>query len=300
MPSQNRSGGLQAGRREAQAMIPYCRHRLPLLFAALLILFVCLPITAIPQTTQAPQIPVEVTFSSGNLTLHGFIYKPEGKGPFPALLWNHGSERRPGWLPDLAPIFLSKGYILFIPHRRGQGRSPGDYVMDLLDRANQLGGPQARSRKLVELMEMHLEDQLAALSYLKGLPDVDQQRIAVAGCSFGGIQTVLMAERGQGLRAAVDFAGAAQNWEHSQDLRDRMLKAVRQAQMPIFFIQAKNDYDTSPSRDLAAAMEKSNKPHALQIFPSFGKSNQEAHEFCVHGGEIWAPQVFSFLAQSMQ
>jgi hypothetical protein len=49
--------------------------------------------------------PVEVTFPSGNLVLHGFIYKPEGKGPFPAVLWNHGSERRPGWLPELAPFF---------------------------------------------------------------------------------------------------------------------------------------------------------------------------------------------------
>jgi dienelactone hydrolase len=265
--------------------------------ATLVILLVSL-LQSAPSRSQTN--PVEVTFPSGNLILHGFLYKPEGKGPFPAVLWNHGSERRPGWLPELAPLFLSKGYILFIPHRRGHGRSPGEYVMDLLDRANQSGGPQARSRKLVELMELHLEDQVAALSYLKGLPDVDQQHIAVAGCSFGGIQTVLMAERGLGLRAAVDFAGAAQNWEHSADLRDRMLKAVRLAQMPIFFIQAKNDYDISPSRDLAAAMEKSNKPHALQIFPSFGKSNQEAHEFCVHGGEIWAPQVFSFLTQSMQ
>jgi dienelactone hydrolase len=149
-------------------------------------------------------------------------------------------------------------------------------------------------------MELHLEDQLAALSYLKELPDVDPQRISIAGCSFGGIQTVLMAERGVGLRAAVDFAGAAQNWQNSQDLRDRMLKAVRQAQMPILFIQAKNDYDISPSRELAAAMEKSNKPHTLQIFPSFGKSTQDAHEFCVHGGEIWAPQVFSFLSQALK
>jgi carboxymethylenebutenolidase len=263
----------------------------------LLILLASFPTAAPAQSSPAP---VEVIFSSGNLVLHGFLYKPEGKGPFPAVLWNHGSERRPGWLPDLAPIFLSRSYVLFIPHRRGQGRSPGDYVMDLLDRANQTGGPQARSRKLVELMEQHLEDQVAALSFLKGLPDVDQQRIAVAGCSFGGIQTVLMAERGLGLRAAVDFAGAAQNWQNSQDLRDRMLKAVRQAQMPILFIQAKNDYDISPSRELAAAMEKSNQPHALQIFPSFGKSTQDAHEFCVHGGEIWAPQVFSFLSQALK
>jgi carboxymethylenebutenolidase len=272
-------------------------NRKSLLFANLFLSIVFSPVTGL---AQPPPAPVEVTFSSGNLVLHGFLYKPEGKGPFPAVLWNHGSERRPGWLPELALVFLSKGYVFFIPHRRGQGRSPGEYVMDLLDRANQSGGPQARSKKLVELMEMHLEDQMAALAYLKGVPEVHPQRIAVAGCSFGGIQTVLMAEKGLGLRAAVDFAGAAQNWQHSSDLRTRMTQAVQHSQMPIFFIQAKNDYDVSPSRDLTAAMEKSAMPHAIQIFPSFGKSTQDAHEFCIHGGEIWAPEVFSFLTQSMQ
>jgi len=287
MPSRSHSSGT----------LPACRHRASLAFAGLLTLLNFLPAIAL---AQSPPTPVEVTFPSGNFVLHGFLYKPEGKGPFPAVLWNHGSEKRPGWLPELAPIFLNKGYVFFIPHRRGHGRSPGEYVMDLLERANQSGGPQERSRKLVELMELHLEDQTAALAYLKVLPEVDPQRIAVAGCSFGGIQTVLMAEKGLGLRAAVDFAGAAQNWEHSPDLRARMTQAVQHAQMPIIFIQAKNDYDVSLSRDLASAMEKSAKLHAIQIFPSFGKSNQDAHEFCVHGGEIWAPQVFSFLTQSMQ
>ena len=278
-------------------MLPTYKHRASLLIARLLILPFFFPAVAPAQT---PPTPVEVTFASGGLVLHGFLYKPEGQGPFPAVLWNHGSEWRPGWLPELAPLFLNKGYVFFIPHRRGQGRSSGEYVMDLLERANQSGGPSARSRKLVELMEQHLEDQLAALSYLKRLPEVDSQRIAVAGCSFGGIQTVLMAEKGLGVRAAVDFAGAAQNWQHSPDLRLRMTQAVQHSQMPIFFIQARNDYDVSPSRDLAAAMEKSSKPHALQIFPAFGKSNQDAHEFCIHGGEIWAPQVFSFLTQALK
>jgi carboxymethylenebutenolidase len=279
------------------AMFLASEPRALLRIARFLVLAVFLPAASL---AQAPPAPAEVTFPSGSLALHGFLYKPEGKGPFPAVLWNHGSERRPGWLPELAPIFLNKGYIFFIPHRRGQGRSPGDYVMDLLDRANQSGGPQARNRKLVELMELHLEDQTAALDYLKGLPEVDPRRITVAGCSFGGIQAVLMAEKGLGVRAAVDFAGAAQNWERSPELRARMIRAVRHSQMPIFFIQAKNDYDISPSRDLAAEMEKSAKPHAIQIFPSFGKSNQDAHEFCVHGGELWASQVFSFLAQSIE
>jgi carboxymethylenebutenolidase len=266
----------------------------------LIALFIALPVLLREPAAARPQAnPVEVTFSSGNLVLHGFIYKPKGAGPFPALLWNHGSERRPGWLPDLAPLFLNKSYILFIPHRRGHGRSPGAYVMDQLLRAGERGGPHARDKKLVELMEEQLEDQIAALTYLESIPEVDAQRIAVAGCSFGGIQTILMAERGLGPRAAIDFAGAAQTWKESPDLRDHLVKAVRQAQMPVLFIQAENDYDLAPSHALAAEMEKANKPHALQIFPRFGKTAQDAHEFCVHGGEIWASKVFSYLAEAM-
>jgi carboxymethylenebutenolidase len=297
MQNQNRSADLQAGRLEAQTVFFASHSHKPPTFAVLLALLVFFQATFF---APSPPSPREVTFSSGALVLHGFLYQPEGQGPFPAVLWNHGSEKRPGWLPELAPLFLDKGYVLFIPHRRGQGRSPGEYVMDLLDRANQSGGPPARSRKLVELMELHLEDQIAALVYLKNLPEVDPQRMVVAGCSFGGIQTVLMAEKGLGLRAAVDFAGAAQNWQHSPELRERMIRAVRHAQMPIFFSQAKNDYDVSPSRDLAAEMEKWARPHAIQIFPSFGKSNQDAHEFCIHGGDLWAPQVFSFLSESIR
>jgi carboxymethylenebutenolidase len=145
---------------------------------SMLLLVACSTITQ-AQDKTSPR-PVEVTFASGNLVLHGFVYKPDGKGPFPAVLWNHGSERRPSWLPELAPSFVAKGYILFIPHRCGQGRSPGEYVMEVLDRASQSGGPQARSRKLVELMELHLKGQTAALEYLKGLPDVDPRRTALA------------------------------------------------------------------------------------------------------------------------
>lgn len=270
------------------------RELLLIAFTTTLTVVVCESVNA-----QSAASPDEVTFPSGNLVLHGFIYKPDGDGPFPALLWNHGSERKPGWLPDVAPSCLKAGYVLFVPHRRGQGRSPGDYIMDLLAQAGGSGGREARDRKLVELMGTHLEDQTAALSYLQGLPYVDGKRIAVAGCSFGGIQTVLMAERGLGVRAAIDFAGAAQTWNDAPELRKRMLKAVQNAQMPIFFVQAQGDYDLAPSRDLSAAMEKAGKAHSVQIFPKFGKTNQDAHEFCVHGGDIWAEQVFAFLKSNM-
>lgn len=277
-------------------MLSTLRARAALRF--LILLSSCAAVVA-RASAQSPPNPAEVTFLSGHLVLHGFIYKPEGDGPFPAVLWNHGSERRPGWLPELAPTFLKQGYVFFIPHRRGHGRSPGDYIMDLLGQASESGGRTERSTRLVQLMEVHLEDQIAALSYLKSLSYVDANRIAVAGCSFGGIQTVLMAEKGLGVRAAVDFAGAAQTWSEAPDLRQRMRKAVQNAAMPILFVQAQNDYDLAPSHDLAEAMEKSGKPHATHIYPKFGKTNQDAHEFCVHGGTIWEPDVFAFLNSSM-
>jgi hypothetical protein len=41
--------------------------------------------------------PELITFTSGDLALKGFIWKPEGPGPFPAIVWNHGSLA--GWSP---------------------------------------------------------------------------------------------------------------------------------------------------------------------------------------------------------
>ena len=48
-----------------------------------------------------------MSFRSGDLTLRGVLYKPNGKGPFPAVLYNHGSA--PGMLnsqPTRAPNFF--------------------------------------------------------------------------------------------------------------------------------------------------------------------------------------------------
>src|SRR5689334_11525885 len=86
-----------------------------------------------------------VSFSAGELTLKGFLWKPPGAGPFPAILWNHGSEKLPGSVDSVAPFFVTHGYVFFVPHRRGQGRSPGRYIMDQLNAA---GSPAQRSQML--------------------------------------------------------------------------------------------------------------------------------------------------------
>jgi dienelactone hydrolase len=257
-------------------------------FAFLLAAFVTPNQNASAQTAR----PELIGFKSGNLDLKGFIWKPSGDGPFTALLWNHGSEKTVGTLDTVAPFFVSKGYVFFVPHRRGHGRSPGPYIMDQI---NQAASKEERNRVAMDLHETHVEDQLAALRYLQSLPYVDKSRIAVMGCSFGGIQTMLAVERGEGYRAAVNFSGAAETWRGSSSLRSRLITAARKASMPVFFLQAENDHDLTPNRVLSEEVRKSGQPVQAKVYPAFGSGVREGHSFCVRGTEIWAADVLNFI-----
>jgi len=237
--------------------------------------------------------PELIEFRSGDLDLKGFIWKPAGAGPFPAILWNHGSEKRPGAVDSVATFFVTRGYVFFVPHRRGQGRSPGPYIMDQLKTA---ASAAERSVMLVKLHEAQLGDQLAALSYLKGLPIVDQRRLTVMGFSFGGIQTMLAVERGPGYRVAVNCSGAAQTWSSSPELRRRLITAARTAAMPVFFLQARNDYDLTPNRVLSEQVKASGKIAEAKVYPPHGVSAQDGHSFCVRGVDVWGPDVVRFIA----
>lgn len=246
--------------------------------------------------------PEIVSFRSGEITLHGTLYKPEGKGPFPAVVYNHGSAA--GMLSKqafeaLGPIFAKYGWVFFGPYRRGQGlsASAGPYIGDQIADAEKKGGTRAGAATMVRLLETdHLNDQLAALAWLRTQSFVDPERVAVAGTSFGGIEVVLGAERGS-YCAGVDSAGAAQSWKDAPEVQALMTRAVRNSRVPIFFFQAENDYDLSPSRTLSAAMKEAGKDYEMKIFPPFGNSVQDGHAFGYFGGDVWGPDVFRFLNQ---
>jgi dienelactone hydrolase len=238
---------------------------------------------------EAPPTNVKlVSFPVSGETLHGFLYVPEGKGPFPAVLWNHGSERRPGWQPELAAFYNSHGFVFFLPHRHGQGRSPGTYIMDEI-RGH--GGPTAA----VQAQERANEDVVAAMNWLKAQPEVDPNRIVVSGCSFGGIQTLLTAEKGLGARAFIAFAPAAQSWGNGS--LERMLEnAVKHAKAPVFILQAKNDYSIQPAEVLGRIAKT--QGGEVKIYPPFGNTPQEGHwGFATTSGGIsaWGEDVLQFI-----
>ena len=271
--------------------------------------------SAQPSANSTPQVapPQIVEVRSGTLRLKAYFWKPSGQGPFPAVLFNHGSgaadaqhtagQTMAEAAAALAPVFLRHGYAFFYLCRRGQGLSADQapFMQDLLQREESARGKEARQRLHYALVTTdHLDDALAGLSFLETAPGVDAKRIASVGHSFGGVITLLSGERDTTLRAEVTFGAGANSWKASQELRQRILSAVGKTSAPIMLIHAANDYDTTPGTAIAAELERLHKPHLLKLYPPLGKTSDEGHNLLYLDIPEWEPDVFRFLDDNVK
>jgi carboxymethylenebutenolidase len=271
--------------------------------------------TSVALTTDGPVSsgPETVIIPNGKLHLRAFLWKPSGPGPFPAVLFCHGSggtdAAHTAGLPiteaaeRLAPMFLKHGYAFLYLYRRGQGLSAdqGPFMQDILQHEEATKGKEARQHLQFLLSTTdHLDDVMAGLSSLKAVPAVDAKRIAIVGHSFGGQLALLAVEQDNTIRAAVTFAAAANSWERSPELRNRLLVAADKATAPIMLIQAVNDYSTAPSYALADELERLHKPHLLKIYPPIGQTSEDAHNFIYLAIPRWEHDVFGFLDEHLK
>jgi len=253
-------------------------------------------------------VPQTVEFPSGNLRLKAYLWKPAGTGPFPAVLFNHGSggedADHTAGMPItqsayvLAPFFIKHGYAFLYPFRRGHGPSASQapFMQDVLHHEEMERGKSARQHmQFVLLTTEQLEDVMAALAFLKTVPGIDSQRIAIAGNSFGGQLTLLAAERDKTVRAAVTFAAAAGSWDRSPELRERLTSAVHNSNGAIMLTHAENDYGTTAGIALAAELKRLNKPYVLKIYPPVGLTNDDGHNNLYENIPAWESDVFEFL-----
>lgn len=276
----------------------------------ILVALVLTPVLAARAGGLAAGGPDTVVVQSGPFNLHALLWRPPGHGPFPAVLFHHGSGHASGAAsgdrrhPELlGPVFAKHGYVFLYLFRRGDGLSAGQGIPsgDLMDRELATKGQEARDRLQLRLLETdEMGDALAGLAFLRGLPEVDARDIAVAGHSFGGSLALLMAERDTTLRAVIDFSGTAGSWEHSRQLRARLLAAVGRTAAPVFFIHAANDFSIAPGKALGAEMARLGKPHRVKIYPPVGRSAAEGHDFVHSKVAMWEPDVFAFLDEHMR
>jgi len=274
----------------------------------LLLVASALPSTAVGQslTSTAPET---VVISSGALRLTALLWRPQGSGPVPAILFSHGSGLRVdarlarARAQAIGPIFAKHGYAFLYLFRRGYGLSndQGDSLGDVLDREAKARGAEAQKRLQVVLLTTdHLDDEMAGLSFLRSLKGIDSQRIAFVGHSFGGQLALLAAERYKSARAVVTFAAAAQSWDGSSELREHLLAALQNISAPIFLSHAANDYSTAPGRVMAAELERLGRSHLMKIYPPVGNTAATGHEAVYTDIARWEGDVFRFLDEHMR
>jgi carboxymethylenebutenolidase len=210
----------------------------------------------------------------------------------------------PGWFPTLGKFWTDHGFVFFVPHRGGHGRSPGAYIVDEQQKFAESEKDPVKAREhTIHLHERANLDVVAALVWLREQPFVARDKCVVAGISYGGIQTLLTAEKGLEVKAFVAFSPAAMSWKGNPLLRDRLLTAIRQAPAPVFLLQAQNDYNLGPMELLGEKLKSKGAPNRAKLYPVFGdKDNpKDGHGgFAVRGAEIWGADVLEFVAAAVQ
>ena len=130
-----------------------------------------------------------VSYKSGDETVQGVLYTPEGKGSFPALVVIHEWWGLNDWVKEQASKLADQGYVaLAVDLYRGKVATSPDMAHELMR-----GVPEDRAAR----------DLNAAVDYLKSLPDVKKDRIGSIGWCMGGGYSLDVALQEPTLAAAV-------------------------------------------------------------------------------------------------
>jgi dienelactone hydrolase len=244
----------------------------------------------------------ELFYPSGGLRIQAYLYQPDGAGPFPVVIYNHGSRvgRERASVPNefIGNMLTRAGYVVLIPERRGYGKSEGP-----IWRPRTKGYETSDDRQLVSRLEEETDDVLAALDYLRALPFVDMNRLGIMGWSFGGIVTMFAVGRSTAFAAAVDQAGGALVWHGSAQMRQALIAAAERSTTPTLLLVAQNDRTTASITTLAEIFKKRGVAHRLVIYEPFksareGIASAPGHRiFSAEGADIWEGDVLEFLSR---
>jgi dienelactone hydrolase len=234
------------------------------------------------------------TYESCSRSLPGFFVTPPGDGPFPGIVFHHGSGGLLAAARPAAEALVRMGYAVYLAVRRGHNGAPGPFWESLV--SARWGSPEM-GRQLVAALSGECDDAVAALECLKANPLVDPNRIAMIGSSYGGVMVMLAAARGAAFRAGVSFAGPSITWPDAPALQATLVDAVRLTNVPLLLIQAGDDFHLTPTYVLGGELARLGKPHETRIYQPIGSQRGDGHRVFNTAVSLWEPDVRRFLAR---
>jgi uncharacterized protein len=129
---------------------------------------------------------IDVGFDAeGGVTLAGWLYRPDGPGPHPAITMAHGyAGVKEHCLERFARAFADDGFVVLVHDHRGFGSSGGEPRHDV-DPWRQIA------------------DWRRAITFVENRPEVDPARIGLWGTSYAGGHAIVLGATDRRLRAVV-------------------------------------------------------------------------------------------------
>ena len=248
---------------------------------------------------QQPQAYSTTFYPSGSLRIEAYVYRPTGAGPFPVVIYSHGSRK--GYERDERPMafvgnmLASQGYLVVVPERRGYGKSDGRTFTE--EAGTDVGG------KMIARLEAEGDDVLAAMTFAATIEGADLSRLALVGFSQGGSVSIRAASKRPDVRGLVDQAGGSLTWSRSPDLRRALTDWARTLKMPVLCMDAANDATTDAVKAVCDAAHHGGAETHVTIYPAFTPASNPDNIAPGHlifapgaGVAIWRPDLIAFLA----
>jgi hypothetical protein len=242
------------------------------------------------------------------VSLQGWLYYKNGEAnqKKPVVIYNHGHNRERGEPCAIAKYFVSKGFIVFAPLRRGHvtdtGSEPstawiqstGVHIDDYVSQCQRDGNcgcylhgvwyEHCELRTYIELgyLRDQVPDVREAAHFIKDHASIDASgrndssgkladpdRITILGHSYGGALTVFANSELQAQNAAIDVSGAELSWGNDDEpaWSTELRTAMHNQQRPIYMLQPKNGRYLDPSRVLFGIAVNEKFRSRAEIFP---------------------------------
>lgn len=240
------------------------------------------------------------------------VFRPEGGGPFPVVVFSHGRAHgqdnrnalKLGVGHEQVRYWLAKGVAVVSPIRPGYGATGGGDPEDSNSRLDSAGRCVGRP-DFDRALDAAVPTVADTLAWLRTQPWADAKRVLLVGQSVGGITTIAAGSlHPEGVVGLVNFAGGiGGNPEHTpgrscdpDQVRDMYARYGRTTTLPNLWMYAANDqywgFDAPLAWHDAFAKggSRSTFVHAAAV------PDGDGHGLSRHAQALWAPELDKFLA----
>lgn len=235
------------------------------------------------------------------------LFKPNGDGPFPVVVINHGrgfdaaarAKLVRARFESAARFFVRKGFAVAVPTRLGNGDNPSAGDPESM--------PSCGNPRYPGIVEPAIKQVLSVIEYLQKLPFIDPDKLIVVGQSVGGVVSIgLTASRPRGMILAINFAGGhggdpvgspgnpCQAYQLDQLFSSYGKANKDKSSIPTLWFYSENDKYFSP-KNTKSWFESFTQGGGKGEYFLQAPNGDDGHAFFVQANDIWQPVLDAYL-----